>query len=308
MKRKIIVTILSLLIINFFWNIEKIYAITVGPAKIEYKANPGEKINDRLVIINDSQTNQTFYAAFEKFTEVNGEKKFLPSEPTALSEWFKMEKTVTLKPGEQKNIPFTIDIPENAPPGGHFAVIWWGTAPNDSKQVSIVTRAGILVYLEVSGEINEKGSVTAFSLPYNKKIVFELPNDFIVNFKNEGNTYLKPKGEITIRNLFNNKIAAYKVNNKERIIFPNNSQILNIAPQFTETPFALGLYKATLALSWGEKDNHFNKTFNFIVFPWKTILVAFIILLITFLIFFKGIRKYNQWIINKALESHHSRS
>jgi hypothetical protein len=273
------------------------YAVTVGPAKMEYKTDPGETITGNFFVFNDGQETQTFYAAFEKFTEVNGEKKILPGEPTELAQWFKTEKSVTLKAGEQKEIPFTIEVPQNAPPGGHFAVIWWGTAPPDG-QVAIVTRAGILVYLQVSGDVNEQGEVSEFSL-IGRKFAFKLPEDFAVNFKNQGNTYLKPLGEIVIKNIFGSSVVAFKVNSKERIIFPANTQNLDIAKKFDKPPFAFGFYKAELALQWGEKQNETIKSISFIVFPWKTVLVVVIILLLLYLLATKGIKKYNRWVLKK---------
>ena len=274
-------------------------AVTVGPAKIEYKADPGDTISGTIFILNEGQEDRIFYAAFEKFTEVDGQKKFLPSEESELANWFKMEKSVSLKAGEQKEIPFTIEVPKNAPPGGHFAVIWWGTAPPDAKQVAIVTRAGILVFLQVSGEVSEKGDVSDFSLAGGKFFVFQLPEDFVVNFKNQGNTYLKPRGEVTIKNIFGSAIAAFKVNSKERIIFPENTQLLDVAKKFDKPPFALGLYKAELTLQWGEKQNDITRTISFIVFPWKTVLIVIIILAALLFVATKGIKKYNQWIVKK---------
>ena len=74
--------------------------------------------------------------------------------------------------------------------------------------MAIVTRAGILVFLQVSGEINEKGEVIEFSLSNGKFFTFKAPEDFIVNFKNQGNTYLKPRGEILIKNILKIKRPA----------------------------------------------------------------------------------------------------
>jgi hypothetical protein len=274
-----------------------VLAVTVGPAKIEYRVDPGTTISDKLFIVNEGQEEQTFYAAFEKFAVENGQTKFLPSEPAELAEWFKMEKSVTLKAGEQKEIPFTIEVPKNAPPGGHFAVVWWGTAP-PGGQVAIVTRAGILVFLQVSGEVNEKGDITEFSL-IKGRFIFKLPDDFVVNFQNQGNTYLKPLGEIAIKNIFGSSIAAFKVNFKERIILPENSQLLDIAKKFDKPPFAFGLYKAELALQWGEKGNSVQRDIWFFVFPWKTVLIVIIILAALLFIATKGIKKYNQWLLKK---------
>jgi len=273
-------------------------AVTVSPGKIQYKTDPGAVISGKIFVLNEEGETQTFYVAFEKFIEQGGEKKFLPGEPTELANWFKMEKNVTIEPGQQKEIPFTVEIPQNAPPGGHFAVIWWGAAP-PGGQVAIVTRAGILVYVEVSGEVNEKGELLNFSLPKGNFLVFRLPEDFTVDFKNSGNTYLKPVGEIKIKNIFGSSIAAFDVNDKERIILPEDAQSLNISKKFEKPPFALGLYKAELALSWGETQNNIQKSIYLFVFPWKIVILAIIILVILYLLITKGIKKYNKWIIAK---------
>ena len=129
--------------------------------------------------------------------------------------------------------------------------------------------------------------------------MFRLPEDFVVNFKNQGNTYLKPQGEIIIKNIFGSTIATFKVNSKERIIFPENTQLLDVAKKFDKMPFALGLYRAELALQWGEKQNDIIRTISFVVFPWKTVLIVIIILAALLFIATKGIKKYNQWILKK---------
>jgi hypothetical protein len=178
--------------------------------------------------------------------------------------------------------------------------MWWGTAPPEKKQVAIVTRAGILVFLEVSGKINEKGEVLAFSLPEKKFLVFQLPDGFKIEFKNAGNTYLKPRGEIAIKNILSSAVATFRVNEKERIILPDNTRFLETTPSFEKRPFAFGFYRAELNLQWGEKPEVFQKNIWFFVFPWKAVLLTLLILAVLVLLLTKGIKKYNQWIINKA--------
>lgn len=281
-----------------------VFAVTVGPAKIEYRVDPGDTISDKLVLINDSGARQTLYSAFEKFTEVNGEKKFLPTEPAELANWIELPKNITLELGEQREIPFTIEVPKKAPPGGHFAVIWWGTgSPDLKKQVSIVTRAGILVYLRVSGEVNESAELLNFSADGGKFFWTKMPENFTVLFKNSGNTYIKPKGEINIKNIFGSNKAVLGVNDVNVIFLPEVEQNLRVAKKFDKPPFAFGFYKAELTLNWGEKQNSVLKSIWFFVFPWKHVLGGIIILAILFFGFKKAIKKYNQWIINKARES-----
>jgi hypothetical protein len=276
-------------------------AITVGPAKLEYRTDPGAKIEGKIVIFNEGAEDASFYAAFEKFTEVNGEKKFLRGEPAELANWFKMEKSVTLKAGESKEVPFTIEVPENAPPGGHFAVIWWGTAPPGANQVSIVTRAGILVYLNVSGEVKETGEILSFYSAAGR-IAPRLP-DFKLRFKNSGNTYLKPQGKVVVKNIFGATVAVFKVNDIGRILLPATEEDLRLSPQFERRPFALGFYRAALSLSWGEKPETGEREYYVLVLPPVPIIVGLAILVLAYFGLRIGIRKYNERIIAKYTAS-----
>jgi len=277
-----------------------VLAVTVGPAKIEYHTNPGTLINDTLVLINEGETKQTFWPAFEKFAEINGEKKFFPGEPAELDNWIKLPKNITLEPKEQKNIPFSIEIPQNAPPGGHFAVIWWGTAPEGEKQMSIITRAGILVYLQVSGDVNESAQLLKFAPEGGKFLWGKMPENFVVLFKNSGNTYLKPQGEINVKNIFGNKLINLAVNKVNIILLPDGEKNLQTTKKFDKSSFAFGLYKAELNLHWGEKPELIQKNAWFFVLSWKQALSGIIILILLLLGFKKNIRKYSQWIVSKG--------
>ncbi|MBI3638286.1 hypothetical protein HY227_00905 [Candidatus Wolfebacteria bacterium] len=275
-------------------------ALTVGPIKLEYSANPGDTISGTLFLMNEESETRTFYPVFEKFTENNGERQFFPSEASDLAEWFKSTPSVTLKPQEQKTLPFAINVPKNASPGGHYAVIWWSTAPANSKsseQVAIVTRAGILVYLRVSGDIKESGEIADFSTNNNKSFFWGLPVNFNVLFKNNGNVHLKPQGEIKIKNLFGMTETVLPVNPYGLIALPQSEK--GISAKW-ESGFVFGPYQAQLQLAYGENKTQIAKNIWIFVTPIKTLIAVIIaLLLITFGIP-RGIRKYNQWIIKRA--------
>jgi hypothetical protein len=192
-------------------------------------------------------------------------------------------------------------VPQNAPPGGHFAVIWWSTAPPGASGVSIVTRAGMLVYLQVSGDVRESGKLLRFSPTPDSRFMSELPNTFSVQFENTGNTYLKPSGEIRVKNVFGSLRATYGVNKANLILLPGTTNDLRITKPDLALPFAFGVYTAELALRFGEKPETVKQIFYFFVFPWKAVLGALILLLIVLFGITRGLRRYNQWIIAKHI-------
>ena len=275
-----------------------IQAVTVGPAKMEYSVGPGDVMKTTLFLMNETGEDAAFYPSFEKFIEEDGKKTFLKDE-SDLASWIETEAPVFLLAGEKKNVPFTIKVPENAEPGGHFAVIWWSTAPPvGGKQVSIVTRAGILVMLRVSGDIREEGRLLSFSTASSKKIFWSFPVGFSVTFKNDGNVHLKPTGEITVKNILGRTKAVVKVNEYLMQILPGSKRSFDV--KWETARFAFGPYKAEISLAYGESQKQVSQSFWFVLIPLKTLIIVIFALLLVFFILPKGIKKYNQWIINKA--------
>lgn len=273
-------------------------AVTVGPVKLEYKVDPGATLNGQLFLQNDGSETQTFYPSFDKFTEDSSGNKNFTKETSDLATWFKIASSVTLKVGESNQVPFIINVPKNAPPGGHFAVIWWSNSPpsGNGQQVSIVTRAGILVYLTVSGQVQEEGSITSF-LP--QTIFFtSTPVNFSLTFKNSGNTYLKPGGSLEIKNIFGSVLAETAINPFGENIFPGTYKTFDLA--LNPGGFLFGIYHTAADVSYGEINPQTVSVGAWIIIaPWGT-LIGFIIIL--FLIFFGipfGIKRYNAWIVRK---------
>ncbi len=271
-------------------------ALTVGPPKLEYSVNPGDVMEGKLFLMNERDETQTFYPNFEKFIEVDGEKKFLSGEPSTLADWFRAEPSVTLKAKEQRYIPFSFKVPLDAPPGGHFAVIWWSTAPPGAsgERTSIVVRAGILVFLRVSGDIKEDAKILNFSA--SGRLLDKLPTSFNIEFQNDGNVYLKPSGEITIKNIFGGTRAVLAFNSKGTQVLPQSKK--GIAESW-EGGFGFGFYTANLSAVYGESSKKISEKFGFFVFPWKIVLGIIIAGFVLIWGVKKGIKKYNQWVIKK---------
>ena len=299
MKRNFFLLFASLFLLSFVFPFNS-YAVTVGPAKLDYSVNPGNTIEGNFYLKNEEGEDQSFWPSYEKFTEDNGQKKFLKDE-SDLASWINTETPVVLKAGEAKTVPYTIKIPKNAEPGGHFAVIWWSTAPpasQGSAAVSVVTRAGILLMVRVSGDVREGGQLTNFSTGKSKKIFWSFPVALETTFQNEGNVHLKPTGIIVVKNILGQTKGIVKVNEGLLQILPDSKRSFeNI---WEGTKFAFGPYKAELTMVFGENQTRETKSFWFFYLPLKIIIAFVAVLLLIFFGLPKMIKKYNQWIVNKA--------
>lgn len=301
------------------------HALTVSPVKMEISGDPGQTLQGELKLFNEQDETKTFYSSFENF-EARGETGapfFLP-EKVGLATWIKSQEQITLKPKEEKTIPFSIQIPQNAEPGGYFSAILWGTTPPQATgggQVAVGGRLGVLILLKVSGEVKEGGGLLEFGAKDNGKLFSSLPINFTYRFNNTGGDRVVSRGEIKIKNLFGLTSATIPVNKNEGSVLPGSARKFEVVwgeelqktdsggklgffematRQWSE--FRFGWYTAQLNLAWGATNQAANATYSFFIIPWQLLLIVIIILAIIGFLGIWGLKKYNRWIISKATQ------
>ncbi|MES2214300.1 MAG: hypothetical protein V4465_02875 [Patescibacteria group bacterium] len=308
-----------LILLCFVVPIRRTLALTVSPAKIEIQADPGTIVSGEFLVVNDESGTKTFYTSAENF-EAQGETgtpNFVPGKE-GLASWVNVAPEVVLNKGEQKKIPFTIQVPKSAEAGGHFAAIFLTTIPpvNTSNQVSVGSKIGILLLLRVSGPIKEGGGLLEFSMENNKRFYTALPVSMMYRFQNSGNDRVKPEGTLKIKNsLF---LTAFEGpgNPSEGNILPGSVRKFNLEWKKSEVPtgpvgfigalknewnnFALGFYTANLNLMYGSKADTASMSTTFFVFPWHVMLVGVIIIAALLFLLSRIIKRYNRWIIEKS--------
>ncbi len=144
---------------------------TVTPIKYELELDPWESITLPATIKNNGSTSVTMPTATSDFTsrDSTGIPRFVRKSELVfpdqqLSTWITLsESSVTLDPGEEKSIDFTINVPEDAEPGGHYGAIFfknpWSEV-SSTGNVWINVDYGILVLVKVSWEVTVVITVT----------------------------------------------------------------------------------------------------------------------------------------------------
>ena len=328
MRRLILITIL---VIGGVFLAQGVLALTISPPVFELGANTGDSPRQSIKLFNETATEITVYTSTADFTAKAGEEGepafFAPGEKEGdLADWIEIEKgPITVLPLAWEEIPFTINVPTWADPGGHYAAVFFGTQPPEVEEgiaIGLAGKIGSLVLLRVSGEIEETGRLLEFSLKDEKKFYEYLPVDFLIRFENLGNVHLKPQGEILIKNIFGGTAGEVDVNKPEMgkggNVLPGTIRLFEsswVKNPFETPPqgffeklkieknnFAFGRYKGDLDLGYGTQGKRAQAILIFWVFPWHLILVlVFGIALLIFLLIV-GIKKYNQWVIRKATQ------
>lgn len=327
MKRFIRITIPLVALVAIFIPFISVKALTISPPLMEIDANPGEVIKKVIKVsfgTEETETKDLYYASVANFTArgEEGEPGFLEPEepdeirPYSLASWIEIETApFALKKNETKEIPFTIRVPQEAEPGGHYGVIFFSTQPlvmeREQIAIGVIGKIGSLILLRVAGEIIEEGRLIEFDTVDKKSLYNRLPIDFMFRFENTGNVHLKPQGAIRITNLFGKRVIDVLVNEKGGNVLPVSIRKFTSSWEKKDTVlakdkgffaelkneknnFALGRYKAELILSGFEGGIK-----NFWVIPWRFLLVSLIVLIAIIVLLAFLVRTYNRWLISR---------
>jgi hypothetical protein len=302
-------------------------ALTVSPPLVDESMDPGQSRQGRIMLINDTNDEQTYYTSIQKFMAKGeeGQQEYLDEKDAAgLPKWLTLDQDkVTLKPGESKEFGWLIRLPQNAEPGGHYASVFFSTQPSTDGQttVGVGGKLGVLFLVNVSGNIKEDASVESFALvsreqdPAQAKPISSLnhlPALFELRVKNTGSVHIEPQGELEIRNLFGGKVAAVPANPQRSRVLPDSiRRIRTIWGDKEIVPakgfwdglknewkgFAVGRYTAELKATYGKQQQPLAASVSFWVLPWRLCLVGLLILVLL-LLFIKG---YNKMVIKSAM-------
>lgn len=197
-------------------------SLSVSPTIFEMQASPEQVWPSTVRVINPNQFPLTIYATpvqFEPAGEGGGSTfttiRELPDPAATLAGWITLGiDEVTIPPEQTAEVPFTINVPNDAPPGGHFAAILIGTRNLDeadaAAQVETAQVVTALVLLRVEGEVVEQASIRSFratdGVVPRPKVNFEL------RVENSGNVHVQPQGEIKIYNMWGTERGVIPVN------------------------------------------------------------------------------------------------
>ena len=195
--------------------------LSLTPPLFQVSLIPGQTWNSVLRVTNANSFNLTVYANTLNF-QPNGESgqgEFTPllnGDPSGtLASWVQITSApITIAPGKSSDVPFSISVPKNASPGGHYAAILMGTSPtttnNDQSQVRVSSNVSSLLFVRIAGDIMEKGDIRTF---VTDKSFYSKPDvNFTLRFQNFGNVDLQPQGQITIYNMWGKERGTIEIN------------------------------------------------------------------------------------------------
>src|SRR3989344_5747198 len=300
-------------------------ALTLTPIRMEIAGDPGQVLSQEMTLINERDTDEKYYASYANF-EASGEtgSPSFVNATEGLGTWMETVESIDLPANSSKIVQVKIKIPANADPGGHFAVVFWGTQPptTDSCSLAIGAKVGMLVLLRVNGDVDENGGILEFATKDKQTFFTHLPVSFYYRFQNSGGDRIKPEGDIAMKNIFGMTAEKISANPVEGNILPNsirkieanwqgrggtagptdldNKNFLTKA-KYEWRNFAFGRYKAKMLLTYGTQKETALSSFVFWVLPWHLLIFIIIDLFLVFIIVRFIFRRYKHWLISKIM-------
>jgi hypothetical protein len=208
--------------------------ITISPAyqQISLQANESEH-PFQIQITNNKTVPQTLALSTADFNSLDetGGLFFIGSNPGAieqkygLAHWIDLPaQEVTLAPKETKTVSASIANLPSLAAGGHYgAIMLTVTDPSGPRKNRVTIEpitSSLLFVSKIGGDIYKldlKNLTAGHGL-------FNLPDLAALNFKNEGNTHIIPRGVITVVDTKNQIAAKGIINDTSGIILPEKTR------------------------------------------------------------------------------------
>lgn len=221
-------------------------SITLSPVDKHYTVKPGETITDNYVILNDGQMPYDFltyaapYSVQDKTYDPNYDDTAAPRADVYKWVAFTQGKWHA-GPRERVVVPFTIRVPENASPGGHYGVLFSETQPIDNNG-SIVRkrRVGCVVYITVEGNNTVKGELKDIAIDWYQP---NAPLTSKIEIQNTGNSDFPVTTRLVVKDLFGNTKYTH---DEERYVLPETTRTIDLA--WDSSPW-FGLFTSTVSVT-----------------------------------------------------------
>jgi hypothetical protein len=254
----------------------------ISPQVLELSANPGDVIKNEVRLTNGSDQAIEIETIPKNFTPTGEEGGVnLTEDETSfsLADWITVIPSSIIIPAETtQDFEVTISVPTNAEPGGHFGSVAFKTVPppaGDGNSAQVSQEIAPVILLKVAGDIVEEANISSFE---SSKSFWsnENPITFDTRIENTGNVHFKPSGNITIKNMFGGVVTVIPLEEKNTL--PDS--IRKITTDWSDPGFAVGKYTAELTVVYGANDTFLTAETDFIVFPYQTIVPAFLLIVV----------------------------
>ncbi len=276
-------------------------AITAIPPRLgdddSLRGDPGEAIQTQVRIRNNSGNPISVETIVEDFIIGEDGKTPIPvvaetNSLWSLAQWITLANPRNIVPAHDSiTIPVIIQIPQDAKPGGRYAMIMHqpvdgGTASQTGEvagRAAVSPRVGTLVYFRVNGDVTQNAAIRNINIPGLNEFG---PVPISYEIENLSDIHIQPKTTVSIRNMLGQTVEQFEVDSRN--IFPYTTRGFEAE---WDRVWGFGRYTAEFAASYGDQGKVAMAQYSFWLIPY-TLIMAVLIILLAMLGIFIAVRRH----------------
>jgi P pilus assembly chaperone PapD len=279
--------------------------IKVSPAKIDLVIGKGQTAEEVISVENQGDRLARIRVYAMDFS-IDKESDFAFNEPGhesySCARWLTIDEAeFDLNPGESKGVKVTVSVPTEVEPGGHYAALFFETAPLEAPpgvSVTIAGRIPSLFYLTIPGiteaDVFSDAEIASLLLPgWVEKGSVEMG----VVVRNTGNVHLTIAAKAYFSGFRGEKIGELDLG--QMVILPRSERIMK--GSWEKTPL-FSKVKASVVIGYFDQQGELvnkTKTADFWVIPWKLVLIIVVALGLLILLIWRLRKRYRLRIERK---------
>ena len=291
---------------------DALIGFTISPPLRELNVSPGQSIDQTFDVTNTSAGAVTVYPLSKDFIAstdaTSTSPQILETTPsdsaTVVSPWIKfVQSSVEIAGGKTVSIHYTIAVPTDAAPGGHYGGVFVTTQqPTDTStsNVGIDTLIGSLLLLTVAGTTHAAANVVEFTAVddagHKTSLFQQLPVHLRTTIANTGNIHVLPSGTITVTNMYGKQVLSQAFNQAGNRILPSSQHAFS---QDITDSIGWGRFTASAVLALKASDGStvpLNITTTFWLLPLVPMLIGLAILILLVVIFRLWLKRHDRQV------------
>lgn len=259
----------------------------------ELMVKPGEVLQTAIKVRNISDQPVSIRSRAQDFIIDDDGETPIPIQEAVNQRW-SLASWVTVSPDFQQLAPnevgqltVLVRVPEDALPGGHYAMVTHQPTQDDGTLASeaesaesaayINQRVGSLLYVLVEGPINEQAFIRDFSFP---RFTEFGPVPFTLNVDNQSDVHIKPRISVAISNIFGQTVETIQL--EEKNVFPLATRTYS---GIWDRMWGIGPYTATATMTFGTTGELVTSHTTFWLFPitlfWVAVIIGLVLIVLT---------------------------
>lgn len=245
-------------------------SITLSPVNKRYQFDAGSTHRDEMTIVNDGEVAYDFILYARPYSVQNSSYTSPDFTATIANadayQWVQFDQArYHIEPNQTVKAPYTVRIPKDAAPGGHYGVLFAETQPSGKvESVARKKRVGMILYATVNGQYIMSGKTLDSSIPF---LQFRAPLTVNTTIQNDGNSDFVVNTELKVSDLFGGR--KYSAT-KDYPVLPKTKR--QIVLNWDNAPW-FGLYKVDVKTSFLDQK-HSDSSYVLIAPRWLLIVLA----------------------------------